>query len=83
MADRVVKEGITHVLTKMGIMGIRLKIAIKNAVPPEFELMTANSKDNVLIENTNTNDENTNTNDETPGSGEILEKVQVREEVNQ
>ena len=83
MADRVVKEGITHVLTKMGIMGIRLKIAIKNAVPPEFELMTANSKDNILIENTNTNDENTNTNDETPSSGEILEKVQVREEVNQ
>jgi len=82
MADRVVKEGITHVLTKMGIMGIRLKIAIKNAVPPEFELMTANSKDNILIENTNTNDENTNTNDETPSSGEILEKVQVREEVN-
>jgi len=83
MADRVVKEGITHVLTKMGIMGIRLKIAIKNAVPPEFELMTTNSKDSVLIENTNTNDENTNTNDETPDSGEILEKVQVREEVNQ
>jgi len=83
MADRVVKEGITHVLTKMGIMGIRLKIAIKNAVPPEFELMIANSKDSVLIENTNTNDENTNTNDETPVSGEILEKVQVREEVNQ
>src|SRR6476660_1133698 len=83
MADRVVKEGITHVLTKMGIMGIRLKIAIKNAVPPEFELMIANSKDSVLIENTNTNDENTNTNDETPDSGEILEKVQVREEVNQ
>ena len=83
MADRVVKEGITHVLTKMGIMGIRLKIAIKNAVPPEFELMTANSKENVLIENTNTNDENINTNSEIPGSGEILEKVQVREEVNQ
>jgi len=32
----------------MGIMGIRLKIAIKNAVPPEFELMTTNSKDSVL-----------------------------------
>jgi hypothetical protein len=45
--------------------------------------MIANSKDSVLIENTNTNDENTNTNDETPVSGEILEKVQVREEVNQ
>ncbi|CAN5736414.1 30S ribosomal protein S3 [soil metagenome] len=44
MADKVVREGITHVLTKMGIMGIRLKIAIKNATPPEFELVT-NFKD--------------------------------------
>jgi len=40
MADRVVKEAITHVLTKMGIMGIRLKIAIKGAIPPEFELVS-------------------------------------------
>jgi small subunit ribosomal protein S3 len=44
MADKVVREGITHALTKMGIMGIRLKIAIKNATPPEFELIT-NFKD--------------------------------------
>ena len=40
MADKVVREGITHVLTKMGIMGIRLKIAIKDATPPEFELVS-------------------------------------------
>ena len=40
MADKVVKEGITHVLTKMGIVGIRLKIAIKDATPPEFELVS-------------------------------------------
>src|ERR687889_642687 len=45
MADSVVKEGITHVLTKMGIMGIQLKIAIKGSVPAEFELIT-NFKDN-------------------------------------
>ena len=49
MADRVVKEGITHVLTKMGIMGIRLKIALKGAVPPEFELVT-NFKNNSSAE---------------------------------
>ena len=49
IAERVVKEGITHVLTKMGIMGIRLKIAIKGAVPSEFELKT-NFKDNSPIE---------------------------------
>jgi len=41
MADKVVREGITHVLTKMGIMGIRLKIAIKDATPPEFELVAS------------------------------------------
>lgn len=41
MADKVVREGVTHVLTKMGIMGIRLKIAIKNATPPEFELISS------------------------------------------
>lgn len=50
MADRVVREGITHVLTKMGIMGIRLKIAIKNATPPEFELIT-NFKDHNNLKN--------------------------------
>src|ERR687890_1045571 len=44
MADKVVREGITHVLTKMGLMGIQLKIAIKNATPQEFELIT-NFKD--------------------------------------
>lgn len=40
MADKVVREGITNVLTKMGIMGIRLKIAIKDATPTEFELLS-------------------------------------------
>ncbi|VFJ15492.1 30S ribosomal protein S3 [Candidatus Nitrosocosmicus franklandus] len=40
MADKVVREGIANVLTKMGIMGIRLKIAIKDATPPEFELLS-------------------------------------------
>lgn len=37
IAGRVVKVGITHVLTKMGLMGIQLKIALKNEVPAEFE----------------------------------------------
>ena len=72
MADRVVKEGITHVLTKMGIMGIRLKIAIKNAVPPEFELTTINSKDSPLIENTKTDEDNTNVISESNTNGEML-----------
>ncbi|MFL6430090.1 MAG: 30S ribosomal protein S3 [Nitrososphaeraceae archaeon] len=37
MADRVVKVGVTHVLSKMGLMGIQLRIALKDQAPQEFE----------------------------------------------
>ncbi len=36
-ANKVVRTGITHVLTKMGLMGIQLRISSKEAVPQEFE----------------------------------------------
>ncbi len=85
MADKVVREGITHVLTKMGIMGIRLKIAIKNATPPEFELIT-NFKDhnNQKIQQDSTNLSDSNENNmlepnETKQQKEILEN---RGEIN-
>lgn len=39
IADKVVRYGVTHVLTKMGLMGIQLKIAIKNDMPKEFEMI--------------------------------------------
>ncbi|MDQ6723506.1 MAG: 30S ribosomal protein S3 [Thermoproteota archaeon] len=85
LADRVVKEAITHVLTKMGIMGIRLKIAIKGAVPPEFELIT-NFKDNSPVENLKLTDENIiDQNSENVSksvqSEENVERIQVKEEV--
>ena len=38
VASRVVNTGITHVLTKMGLMGVQLRIALKNELPSEFEL---------------------------------------------
>jgi small subunit ribosomal protein S3 len=38
VASRVVNTGITHVLTKMGLMGVQLRIALKNELPAEFEL---------------------------------------------
>jgi small subunit ribosomal protein S3 len=78
MADRVVKEGITHVLTKMGIMGIRLKIAIKGAVPPEFELIS-NFKENVM----DMTQENSNAiqDQEAYETSENMEKVEVKGEV--
>jgi small subunit ribosomal protein S3 len=34
----MVRTGLSHVLTKMGLMGIQLRIASKVALPPEFEL---------------------------------------------
>ncbi len=38
VAERIVKSSISHVSTKMGLMGIQIRIAIKNEVPLEFEL---------------------------------------------
>ena len=38
-AGKIVKLGLTDVLTKMGLMGIQLRIALKNEVPPDFELI--------------------------------------------
>src|ERR687885_214690 len=37
VAEKVVKVGITHVLSKMGLMGIQLRIALKDQAPQEFE----------------------------------------------
>ncbi len=87
LADRVVKEAITHVLTKMGIMGIRLKIAIKGAVPPEFELITS-FKDNSSFENSKFTTENADLKDSdsasnTVESEENIERIKVKEEVKQ
>lgn len=38
VAGHIVRTGITRVLTKMGLMGIQLRIASKAAVPQEFEM---------------------------------------------
>jgi len=61
-ADRIVKVGVTDVLTKMGLMGIQLRIALKNEMPNEFELIDSKSETS-----TNTNlemDENVEENDQ-------------------
>lgn len=52
-ADKIVKLGITDVLTKMGLMGIQLRIALKNEVPPDFELIEA--KQETAKQDTSTN----------------------------
>lgn len=44
-ADRIVKEAVAHVLLKMGLYGIKIKIAYKNAIPPEFEIVSTSEKE--------------------------------------
>ena len=67
-ADKIVKLGITDVLTKMGLMGIQLRIALKNEVPPDFELIESKQEnlpnsDPQLDQDTD-NDANKNTKQE-------------------
>jgi small subunit ribosomal protein S3 len=37
VAEKVVKVGVAHVLSKMGLMGIQLRIALKDQTPQEIE----------------------------------------------
>jgi small subunit ribosomal protein S3 len=46
VAGKIVKVGITDVLTKMGLMGIQLRIALKNEMPIEFELIESTTNTN-------------------------------------
>jgi small subunit ribosomal protein S3 len=39
VASRVVDTAITHVLTKMGLMGVQLRVAKRDELPEEFELV--------------------------------------------
>jgi small subunit ribosomal protein S3 len=43
VADKVVQVGVTHVLSKMGLMGIQLRIALKDQAPQEFEFTDGTS----------------------------------------
>jgi small subunit ribosomal protein S3 len=45
MAGHIVNTGITHVLTKMGLLGIQLRFASRAAVPQEFELKNGSASE--------------------------------------
>ncbi len=44
ISDEIVRTGISHVLTKMGLMGIQVRIASKTSLPQEFELKDENTE---------------------------------------
>ena len=45
LAEKIVRIGTTSVLTKMGLMGIQLRIALKNELPQEFEFSESSQAD--------------------------------------
>lgn len=47
IAGHIVTTGMSYVLTKMGLMGIQLRIASKEAVPQEFELKNGSAETQV------------------------------------
>ena len=70
-ADKIVKLGITDVLTKMGLMGIQLRIALKNEVPPDFELIETKqqtSSSNITLHSEQESEIEDNNNTEQEGS---------------
>jgi small subunit ribosomal protein S3 len=44
LAEQIVRIGITSVLTKMGLMGIQLRIALKSELPQEFEFSESSTQ---------------------------------------
>src|ERR671922_1880322 len=55
VASRVVDTAITHVLTKMGLMGVQLRIAKRNELPEEFELVDNQGSKGELLAKSETN----------------------------
>jgi len=55
VASRVVDTAITHVLTKMGLMGVQLRIAKRNELPEDFELVDYQGSKGELLAKSETN----------------------------
>jgi small subunit ribosomal protein S3 len=60
-ADRAVDEATTDVLLKLGLYGIKVKIALKDALPPDFEF-----KEDIMQEEKKVETENVQTQTEGP-----------------
>lgn len=39
-AKKVVREATTHILLKMGLLGVKVRVALKDAIPPEVILLS-------------------------------------------
>ena len=83
VADRIVKSSISHVSTKMGLLGIQVKIAIKDEIPPEFELLESVMQKQESIPLPSIQDANLNTPaPATPITGKAEETVTTEVKTN-
>ena len=52
IAEEVVRSSINSILTKMGLVGIKLKISVREEIPRDFDLNTeSQSKSEPVVEN--------------------------------
>jgi small subunit ribosomal protein S3 len=83
IADRIVKSSISHVSTKMGLMGIQIKIAIRDEIPHEFELLDSVIQKQESVPLPNIRDANLNTPPPaTPITGKAEETVTTEVKTN-
>ena len=82
IADKVVRTSITQVLTKMGLLGIRLKIALKEDLPRDFQLL---DEVNVAQESALEGEKGTATSEVKPASppaDKIIPQTKIEEPVS-
>ncbi|MDQ3888469.1 MAG: 30S ribosomal protein S3, partial [Thermoproteota archaeon] len=70
ISDKIVRAGITHVLTKMGLMGIQLRIASKVSLPQEFEFKDGDTDMPVSAAQPSPQTEGSSKDEQTPAAGE-------------
>ena len=79
VADKVVRTSITQVLTKMGLLGIRLKIALKEDLPRDFQLI---EEENVAQENAVEGSASSEVKPASPTADKIIPETKVEEPVS-
>ncbi|MHB1909517.1 MAG: 30S ribosomal protein S3 [Nitrososphaerales archaeon] len=83
-ADRMVRRATTDVLLKMGLYGVQVKIAIKDAVPSDIELKdTPAAAEAPSGESAEATEEQTAQQDSTPGSSRQTASSNKEEKTNE
>jgi small subunit ribosomal protein S3 len=81
IADEVVRSSTNSILTKMGLVGIKLKISLKEESHPDFDILAKSQpKDVIQVENeSKTESESMASNSDTKTEGKDIIDNQVKE----